>query len=311
MNKKITKIIQVIVSLIFLFIVLRRANWIQIKNVLESVKAAPVFWFIFCMLGIQICQIIRWFFLLKPKKSVSLKKLVYYQLIGNFFQLFLPSTAGADIVKAYYLDKEEAKNHGYSSVIIGRMAGLWTTIGIFVVCILYRPEIIGNRLSFLIASFVIFCSLLITFLFFSKKLTAPLREKLDKLSSSKILSRIKDIRESIYLYRNQYSIIGASIIISMILYAFMVLSNCFVFTALNHSLPLSSLAVYIPVIYLLTLIPVSFNGIGVREYFYLLFFSTYGITIEVIISVSILIYTFNLVIGLTGGMLWIIKPQQK
>jgi glycosyltransferase 2 family protein len=77
--------------------------------------------------------------------------------------------------------------------------------------------------------------------------------------------------------------------------------------ALNLDFPLSALAVFVPLISLGGMLPLTVNGLGVREALYILFFSRLGAPTEMSVSLALLFLAVTFVASLPGGLVYAIQ----
>ena len=73
--------------------------------------------------------------------------------------------------------------------------------------------------------------------------------------------------------------------------------------ALGIEVSFGLLLVIIPLIYLTEALPISINGLGVRESAFAFFFAMNGLTVEEGIAVSLLIVAERYLLGILGGSL--------
>jgi uncharacterized protein (TIRG00374 family) len=67
----------------------------------------------------------------------------------------------------------------------------------------------------------------------------------------------------------------------------------------------------VPVVILLGALPVSISGLGTRDAALIFFFSLSGLSSELAVSLSILIFmTVHIVMGLAGSLLWLRNPMK-
>jgi hypothetical protein len=71
----------------------------------------------------------------------------------------------------------------------------------------------------------------------------------------------------------------------------------------------SDLLLFVPLLYLAVLIPVSFNGIGIRETVFIFFASRWGISQADAVGFSLTVFTLGLVGSLLGGLLYWISRK--
>lgn len=60
----------------------------------------------------------------------------------------------------------------------------------------------------------------------------------------------------------------------------------------------------ITLISFITMLPISVNGLGVREGCYVLFFSELGVPMEIALTVSLLLFVMVSISSLAGGLFW-------
>jgi uncharacterized membrane protein YbhN (UPF0104 family) len=77
--------------------------------------------------------------------------------------------------------------------------------------------------------------------------------------------------------------------------------------ALSVKLPLSIFALYAPIIAVMSLIPFSFNGLGIREGVYQFLFVPIGVTSAAAIAMSLAFYLLRVGAGLIGGLIMAVQ----
>ena len=81
--------------------------------------------------------------------------------------------------------------------------------------------------------------------------------------------------------------------------------NQLLFLALGIKVPWLELLVIITLISVITMLPVSVNGLGVREGSYVFFFKQLDVPNEMAIAVSLLFFFFVSLSSLVGGLFWL------
>ena len=238
--------------------------------------------------------------------KILLPEAISLTFIGYFFNNFLPTAIGGDVVKAYYLSKRANNKIGsFASIFVDRTIGLITMIFMATLTIFFiRGEAIDARIKYVIygitvlASFVIilamnrnFAKLFSVFLFFVK----PLEDK---------LRRAYDV---VHTYKHHKNLMLRSFAIS-------VLSQLLFFTTLStlafsigSHIPIIELLLRVPLISVLSLLP-SINGLGLREGATVLLFGPL-IGSENAFAVSILMLFILFATSLMGGVIYGLSPQ--
>jgi uncharacterized membrane protein YbhN (UPF0104 family) len=83
-------------------------------------------------------------------------------------------------------------------------------------------------------------------------------------------------------------------------------------SAIQLPVKLIDLLLFVPLLYLAILLPLSFNGIGIRESVFVMFASSWGITSADAVAFSLTVFALNLAGSLVGGIIyWFDRPSKK
>src|SRR3990167_7166455 len=139
MRKKIFLALKVFVSVFLLVFLFKQADT---NKVLEIMRSMDITLFLFAISLYALSQIVsafRWSLFL-PNADIHLPflKLVSLYYIGMFFNMFLPTIIGGDVVKNYYLYKFSGKGgNSLASVFLDRFTGFFALVTIAVVSLVF------------------------------------------------------------------------------------------------------------------------------------------------------------------------------
>jgi uncharacterized protein (TIRG00374 family) len=235
--------------------------------------------------------------------DLPLSKAMRTHLIGTFYSLVLPTSAAQDFVRASLLSKEGDYPVIWGSSWVSRIFGLMT-YGLFSICSLYFIRKYYNLPSEL-SSIITITLLTIPVVFllsFSKKTTKNFRGLIQKFLPRKILVVVENIRESIYQFRYKKVQLFTNFIITLLLTFFAVLNCSLILKGITGHFYFIECFAFIPLIEIITMsLPLTPNGIGVRESLTAVMFATIGISNEslaIYISISLLLNILKLVGGI-------------
>jgi uncharacterized membrane protein YbhN (UPF0104 family) len=219
-------------------------------------------------------------------------------LIGTFFNNFLPTSIGGDSYKFIHLSKKfrTKKMELLSSIILERSFGLIAIVSFILVFGLVLAGKLGlNPLIFAVA--IIFCAIGCAFLL--------------KFRNIKSTSKNKVIQKAIDGYNMLMSfddkpIFLASFFISIIFLIISILAYHFGFIFFSTSVPLIYLFLFVPLISLVGLIPLTINSLGLKEGAAIFLFSMVGIEAEITLSVYLLVRILLMLFSLIGGIRYLI-----
>lgn len=255
--------------------------------------------------GGQVLSAWRWHLLLAPVRlSVRFVRLAAFYFIGMFFNLFLPTIVGGDAVKAILLARETgAPARSAVSVFMERNVGLLALLVIAGVAAWLAPpvDLFGLRLTvltLLLAAGYVAANVVL--------FSAPAYRLADRIVGLTRLSRLRLRAASIYEAVTPYRSPSFGTFVAVLLsfaFQFIVIGVVFLNAfALTLDVPLSAVAVFVPLVSLAGMIPVSVNGLGVREALYILLFGSVGVPAELAVSLALLYLGVTLAASLPGGV---------
>lgn len=278
-------------------------GYLKLFNPLTFICAAVLYVF-----SIYISSL-RWSLLINHK--ISKKKLFSMYMIGSFFNICLPGIIGGDAMKAYYLsrelkdtipkplDKKKATLNNSSvnvtaiaSVFMDRYIGLSAllTIGMFAFPFGFRYI---DRTSS--GSFYIWLMPLAFLLFVSMSFVIL------KFRVGAGIGFFLKVYEYFDLYRTKRDVVIKVFIYSMIIQMTGIFSVYILSMAMPFDVSIVPLLIFIPVIIVISLIPISISGIGVREFSFVLFLGSAGIPSDISAALSI-IWFLSIVLGSLWGL---------
>ncbi len=297
--KKYAKIIKILISLGIMAYLLHLVDFGILWGQFRELKLF-IFILAFLILVLQgALSALKWKIILTAEsKKLPFLFLLKRYLIGNFISLFLPSSFGGDLYRIYALN-EYSKDYlqNISSVLFDRISGLFALASISIISLtFFFSENISYQ--FLIAyalGVLTFCGLT------SSRITVRLQK-----TNKKIISFFKNILESFRKYRKNVRVLGLSLVISFWFQINIVILNYFYCLALNIDLPLTYLFTVIPLVYLTEVLPISFNGLGVREGAFVFFFTQMEVSKEKALALGLLVISMRyFFVMLVGGPLFL------
>jgi uncharacterized protein (TIRG00374 family) len=225
--------------------------------------------------------------------NVPFRYLLQNYYIGNFISLFLPSSFGGDIYRIFALKKHSydvSKNT--SSVLFDRITGLFALISISIVSFALFGYFSKN-LWLIVAYFIgVLLFIIITSDYAINKLAA-IQHRVIRFPYKILKSFNQYIKQPKYLF--------PTLLVSFIFQANIVFIVSLYCAALNISVQYSYLFIVVPLIYLTEALPISINGLGVREGAFVFFFSQIGVTKESAMAVAILVISVRYLYCLSIG----------
>ncbi len=307
--------LKTIVSISLLLFLLLNIEW---NKVLENLKNANIFLLLIASL-LNLTErfelTFKWNLLLKVRNiSVKFGRLFLINAIGSFLGIFLPSSLGTDVVRGYYLVKDNSeKSVSISSVFVDRVLGMFSLLTFGVVSVFFAGDLIDkfNIKLYVVALFII---VFIGFYIFQRTKSVNFIQNLFKrIKNKKIVDNILSLHNSILEYKKHPKTLLIAFIITLLVQVTRVLTYYFIALAFNIHIPIVYFFLFIPLIMLVMMIPISIGGLGVKEGTFVAFFTLIGMSVNdaVIISFmnSFLDILNTLILG--GGGYLFYKPTEQ
>lgn len=233
---------------------------------------------------------------------------VYLTFIGSFFNNFLPTSIGGDIVKAYYATKKsERKVESFSAVFFDRFfgflsIGLLAFLGlIFMYGRIEDPKLVWGCSIFAGAVLVIFV------LFLNKGLAKAVFSGLLDRPFFQKGSLLRKLYNALDAYREHPSVVAKVIGMSLFAQLVSVVSLFFIIRSLSQEVSFLNLFLITPLVSVASMMP-SINGLGVREGAFVVLLSEF-ISKGGSMAVSILFLAIVLLTGVIGGVLYLFSSK--
>ncbi len=242
--------------------------------------------------------------------GLSYWRTVQISYAGLFFNFFLPSAVGGDLIKIFYASRKgHDKVAATASVMMDRLLGFLIIIGMGVTAIMLQRGTIHD--PFIYGSLGIFAFVILAFslLFFSRRINLRFRFLSRFLPSERILEIFKRIFRAFYQYRDKLPLLGYGLLVSLMIQCLIVLMYFFIGESLSVDLNPNIFFMIVPVTSIISMAP-SMGGLGVREAGTVYLFSQY-MPSERAVALTVLfdfvIYSF----GLVGGLVFAFMDQGK
>ncbi|MDM8542430.1 lysylphosphatidylglycerol synthase transmembrane domain-containing protein [Desulfococcaceae bacterium HSG9] len=313
-------IVQTLISLTFLILIFHRFDW---TGFFHLIKKIPVWFFIYSLIltiAYQFLYVLKWNIILRTMEiRIAYKNLAKYTFVGFFFANFAPSSIGQDATKVYYLGKKEGYLNIGASVIIDRFLGLFAMTFLATILIwnidFTAPvfEIARTVLTLLCLGFII--AFIVGHFKYDELLNRIFKQFKNPNTKSKMETLNETMQQFLFYIRiagSNLKVLFSSIFIFIIIFLItaIVYIHFFEITTGKEFSLWRVMAVTL-IIVIITNLPISLNGIGVREQSHYIFLAALGIPKEAAVSISLLIFSHAMVLSLIGLVLWLRREKRQ
>jgi uncharacterized protein (TIRG00374 family) len=232
------------------------------------------------------------------------KEFVVFYFLGMFFNLFAPTTLGGDAGRVFYLSRAAAGARGEDwknlmsraliSVAADRVIGLAVLLWIGAVALVIFPEY-AESVPWMARYFVFVAAVGSLGSWLLLPFAAAIFQRLGK-------SSVEAVRAALATYWSRPRLMGQAVLISGLIHFIQTWIQVLLGRTLNVDLPWSYCFIFFPLVDILSALPVSVSGIGIREGGYFFFLGKLGVKPEAAIACGVLWLVIVLVNGLLGGI---------
>jgi uncharacterized protein (TIRG00374 family) len=245
---------------------------------------------------------LRWKLLLRAKRiSVPIAWLTRTYFVALFLGQFLPAAIGGDAVRAVELGRRtQAAPEAVASVLIDRLVGVVSLVALAVLAYAAgggrgdRPEVAVAEALFGLAALGILA------LLFSAGLRGLAARYLEPRVAGRQLAAGQRFYDALHEYRDHRATLAAVCGLALAVQAARVGTIWMLVQALRLDVPVSEIFAAGPVLFAALILPVSLNGIGVREAVFVSFLRD-STTAEQAIALGVAFFAIGTATALVGA----------
>jgi hypothetical protein len=312
-KKFLSVFLRIAISIALLVFLFRRVDEKTLLVLIKNADKPRLFLsFIVFFIAYPLC-LFRWAILLKAAKiDLPLKRVVIAYAGGIFFNLFLPSTIGGDLVRSIDLAAHTQRpKEVVTTVFLDRLSGY---IGLAVVAL--AAVALGGRLvedpSVIIAvSIIVGLLLIILLVLFNKYAYSKVNQLLHSPDAGRIRDAITNLHQEIHLFGKNKKVIFGNLVLSLLIQLTAPLGFYLLGLSLGIKINIAYYFVFIPVIGAITLLPISLGGLGLRDASTIYFFAKAGVDKNLAFAMSLLNFSFILICGSLGGIIYVLTVRHR
>lgn len=312
--RHLKNILKALFSISLLGYLIYRADPAKIIEVFAGIDAGRGVWFVLLALLLNLLAVLimarRWQTLLVFYKTpVSLRRLTGFYLIGLFFNNFLPTGIGGDVMRIYKVNQETGdRTTSFASVIIERMMGIAATLFLALWALFFISQQFHSR-RLLYVSLSLLVAIIVFFILIIQNRPFRFILKLfDKLTFFNIGEKFNKLFEAIHYFSARRRILAYVFLYSLTSQIAIVLMNYALVKALGLQVNLSYLFMVVPVTFVLTMLP-SINGVGIRDLGFVSLLAKIGVSGAAALSLSFLNLLLPMILSAWGAVLFVIQKK--
>jgi len=234
--------------------------------------------------------------------------LVYFE--AAFFNLFLPTLIGGDIVRGYTIYRiTRGHNASIPSILVDRLSGFAALVGIALIALglafrrIHDP-LVAVMILAVAASFSVVIAVLL-----HDRMKQRASGLLRIVRLTRFQAKLQGMVEALQRYRGHHRALGQAILLSLLLQTLIVVTYYLIGAGLNLGVPIAYFFLYVPLITFVAMLPVSVAGLGVREGGAVYFFAKVGVDAATALTMSLVWFSLTLVVSGLGGLVFLLDTH--
>lgn len=311
--RNLIKYLRIVFSVILIYVILTKVDLGEVIGLFHQIKLHYLVPILLFFVFEKVVEAYKWNLLLRAKHIyIPFMEMFKITYIGSFLGFALPSAISVDFIRGYGLYKHlSGKEESISSVIVDRVLSLSVLTTLAVVSILLSSiyttidkDIMRSILLLLAVFLTLWILLIVVALVRQNTIWEMIENRFRKLKTNVIWIKVKKLHRSLQEYKVhrltllKVSALSVAINVSRILLFYLV-SLC-----LGLKIPLIYFFIFVPAIQLITRLPISIGGIGVREGGFVYFFSKVGFPYSQTFAIPFLVSILVIVSILPGGIIY-------
>ncbi len=317
MKQRFISVLQLVLGLAILTAIYHRLNTSgQIGRLVEALQEASgnpgmllaaVAAFGFCLF---VCAF-RWHLILIAQDlRLHFGRVLALVYVGQFFNAFVLGSTGGDVIKSYYVATEthHRRTEAVTTVFIDRVIGLVALLILVAILTVARLQYFltytETRIAMVFNIGVLVCLIGGLMLVFGHNLLdrwTLFRRLRENTAVGGILARVYD---SFHLCLNHRALVLQTVLISTFNHICVVAAGYFIGRALGLPLDFLDYMTILPIVNLVSSIPITPAGIGTREAATMFLFSTMGVSEPDAVTLSLLIFASMFSWSVFGGLVY-------
>lgn len=280
----------------------------------RTVQALPLKVFLGCLalyaFG-HVISAVRWQRLLAAEGiRLPLWRLTLVYFEGAFFNLFLPTLIGGDIVRGYAIYKiTRGHDASIASILVDRLSGFAALIAIALVALgLAYGEIrdpqVASMILLVAAAFGLTLALLL-----NDRVKGRALGLLRLVGLGRFQDMLQGLVDALHRYRGHHWALWQALLLSTVLQALIIVAYYLIGAGLNLGVPIAYFFLYVPLITVVAMLPVSVAGLGVREGGTVYFFAKVGVDAATALTMSLAWFSLTLVVSSLGGLAFLVNAH--
>ncbi|MGH7730173.1 MAG: lysylphosphatidylglycerol synthase transmembrane domain-containing protein, partial [Candidatus Eiseniibacteriota bacterium] len=235
-------------------------------------------------------------------------KVCAYYHVGLFFNNFLPAGIGGDIARVADSSRHgPSKTAAFSAVVMDRLIGMVAIASLAMVTTLPAIDRFHLTLVYLAVAGFFALSMTLVWAIFHPALLPACERLLARVGLGSLSPHLDELADRLAGFRARRGLFAGMFAIAVLTQVSRIVVHALVAQGLGLSIPLVYFFLFVPLLAVIVSVPISFNGIGVREGAGIVLFGLVGVDRAQAFSQQFLTYLVMVAVSMLGGLVFLVR----
>jgi hypothetical protein len=288
--------VRILGSAVLLAVIAWRLDWGHVAAAFGRLRAGSLLAAVLLFAGLQVVSGLRWRLLARAQGfDGSPLRYVAYYFIGSFFNLALPTSVGGDVVRVWYLAGQDGAGPAagrrlaaFLSVLADRVNGVVVLVVLACVSAAVCPTPLKPWIVWTVAGVG------------TTTVVGLAAVPVLRLISSPRFGHLRRLADGGWSYCQKPGVLMAATLLSVVVQVGNAALGYLLGEALGLPVPAFYYGLIVPLVALLSLLPISLNGMGLREAGYIALLAPLGIDSGEAVTFSLLTFAVTALVSFGG-----------
>ena len=305
-SRTMTSLLKLSVTIGLFYIIFTQ---VKINSVVSAFSDLNWYWALCVLLVFPVrlfLQTFRWKILLKDHDAdVPAWILLKRNWIGRFLSNFLPGRVGGDIYRIFgRMEFAVDKSRLASSVILDRLIGVVGLLTYVCVAGMFQISVVMQTGMVSLLAVSVLGLVLVVPWFLTHAPKQWLLKMSNRLHDGKPKKMVLSLVDALIEGTRKKRTMVFAFIISLVFHLLSAATTYFSIQAMGYDISLVSAVLIIPLVNLIAQVPISLNGLGLREGAFTLLFTAIGVPAAVSVGAALLERIVVVLMSLVGGVMY-------
>ena len=300
-----------------LVLILRR---VELDTIMESLRRIGMAEYVLATLGVLLrgwLTAVRWH-LVSPDNDgrIRLRSYFRYILLSNTFNLVMPGALGGDVLRGILVTREigEGRTGILMAILADRTLGLTSIVAFGILACLLQPAL-GNRLLYFVAFSALGGGLVIATWAVLSEWPYHLLERLSAHTGGlgiKLERGVGAWKAALAHYRRTRLRVALALALCIPIHLMWFVAVFILARSMGIQVTFLGLAIATSIVWVITALPISFAGLGVREVSFAYFLVAQNVPLDDAIALSLGSFSIMIILGIASAPLLLVgrKPGE-